>query len=160
MVEALRAGLEETAATGGFEERLLVKADERIGPTDCRIEWGEGGAERNSVTLWESIKAIVARSLGPGYAHRGCRTDGCNERACLEAAARGGHHGAGPQIWTLRNCNLMTAATMQRPSWTIIRSRSSRMFPSGHVPLPTLRPYTTFRFRSRPYSANRPCVVN
>ncbi|KAF0116477.1 MAG: flagellar assembly protein FliH [Rhodospirillaceae bacterium] len=68
MAEALRTILSETARNGGFEGRLLITADERIGPADCRIEWGDGGAERNSQKMLEEIKILVGRTIGADLA--------------------------------------------------------------------------------------------
>lgn len=50
----------------GFDGRVVVMAHEDIVPGDCRVEWSEGGAERNSETLWQQIDEIIERNLTEG----------------------------------------------------------------------------------------------
>ncbi len=66
IAEEASARLGEIAAQAGFEGRLQVIGDPAVGPGDCRIEWAEGGAERNMARLWQEIEAILDRALGPG----------------------------------------------------------------------------------------------
>ena len=63
-VEPLREIIEETARNAGFEGRMVVSGDPRIAPGDCRIEWGEGGAERNVERTAGEIDAMIDRSRG------------------------------------------------------------------------------------------------
>ena len=44
--EIAKAKLEEIAHARGFEGRLVVLAEPELAPGDCRIEWAEGGVER------------------------------------------------------------------------------------------------------------------
>ena len=64
LMEPLRPRLEQVASEVGFEGRLTVTADPRLGPDDCRIEWGGGGAERSQERLWHEIETVVARAIG------------------------------------------------------------------------------------------------
>lgn len=64
VLDEARARLEQLAAGAGFEGRLMVSADPTIAPGDCRIEWAEGGMERNQKRFWQDIDAAVARGLG------------------------------------------------------------------------------------------------
>ncbi|SCA57829.1 FlbE protein (modular protein) [Candidatus Terasakiella magnetica] len=50
----------------GFDGRVVVMAQEDIVPGDCRVEWSEGGAERNSDDLWQLIDEIIERNLTQG----------------------------------------------------------------------------------------------
>jgi flagellar assembly protein FliH len=50
----------------GFDGRVVVMAHEDLVPGDCRVEWAEGGAERNSETLWQQIDEIIERNLTEG----------------------------------------------------------------------------------------------
>ncbi len=64
--EPIRERAEAMARARGFEGRIVVIADPRLGDTDCRIEWAEGGAERDQDGLWQAIEAIAARLSGDG----------------------------------------------------------------------------------------------
>ncbi|CCQ73049.1 FliH/SctL family protein [Magnetospira sp. QH-2] len=60
--------IEELAEGIGFEGRLTVLTDETMTIGDCRIEWAEGGAERNSGEMWREIDEIVERYLSEAEA--------------------------------------------------------------------------------------------
>lgn len=45
----------------GLAGKLKVAADPALGPADCRMEWGNGGAERNAAQIMSDIDAMVSR---------------------------------------------------------------------------------------------------
>ena len=51
--------LQQAAQESGFEGRLLVKGDEALGPSDVRIDWGQGGTERNMDEIWQTINQAI-----------------------------------------------------------------------------------------------------
>jgi flagellar assembly protein FliH len=53
--------LEEIARAKGFEGRLVVLADEAMAPGDCRIEWADGGVNRDQATTLSAIDDVVGR---------------------------------------------------------------------------------------------------
>ncbi|CAA7611726.1 putative Flagellar biosynthesis protein [Magnetospirillum sp. UT-4] len=63
LVEPVRARLEEAAEGQGFEGRVVVQADMRLAPGDARVEWTDGGAERDQARLLADIEACVERAL-------------------------------------------------------------------------------------------------
>ncbi len=63
-LDSIRHYADQAAAATGFEGKLVFAADPRIAPGDCRVEWGDGGAERDQVRLWAEIDAVLARALG------------------------------------------------------------------------------------------------
>ena len=63
MIAALEPILTQTAARSGFEGRLSVRGDPDLTETDCRIEWSEGGLDRESGRLMTEIESAVARGL-------------------------------------------------------------------------------------------------
>ncbi|MGE5548818.1 MAG: flagellar assembly protein FliH [Solirubrobacterales bacterium] len=65
LVEPVRERLEAVADAHGFEGRVVVQADPRLGPGDCRVEWTDGGAERDQARLMQEIEATVERALAP-----------------------------------------------------------------------------------------------
>jgi flagellar assembly protein FliH len=53
--------LEEIAALEGFQGRLTVLADASLSPGDCRIEWAEGGVDRDRTAALSAIDEMVTR---------------------------------------------------------------------------------------------------
>ena len=47
----------------GFEGKLVYLGDDTMGASDVRLEWADGGAERNCERQWEEIDALIARAL-------------------------------------------------------------------------------------------------
>jgi flagellar assembly protein FliH len=64
LAEPLGQRLREIAAARGFEGRLLIAPDAAIEPSECRIEWSDGSAERRLETIWQEIDEILRRNLG------------------------------------------------------------------------------------------------
>lgn len=60
--EAVRGRVEPLARDRGFGGAVVVMADAGVGPADCRLEWNNGGAERDVETLFQRIQDIVARN--------------------------------------------------------------------------------------------------
>lgn len=60
---AAREKLEDIVRARGFEGRLVVLAESDIGLGDCRIEWADGGINRDSTGLDAAIGEAVARYL-------------------------------------------------------------------------------------------------
>ena len=57
--EVMVEKLQQAAQESGFEGRLLVKGDPVLGPSDVRIDWGQGGTERNMDEIWQSINEAI-----------------------------------------------------------------------------------------------------
>ena len=53
--------LEEIAQARGFEGRLVVQPDAALAPGDCRIEWSEGGVNRDRAAMLAVVDDVVAR---------------------------------------------------------------------------------------------------
>ncbi|MBM3531038.1 MAG: flagellar assembly protein H [Alphaproteobacteria bacterium] len=60
-----RNRLEDIARQRGFDGRLVVVAEAEIKPGDCRIEWADGGLNRDMARTDETIGKTVERYLGP-----------------------------------------------------------------------------------------------
>src|SRR6185437_12222212 len=65
--------LEEIAQARGFEGRLVVQPDAALAPGDCRIEWSEGGVNRDRAAMLAVVDDVVARYVAArtATAHRG-----------------------------------------------------------------------------------------
>ena len=61
MLDIVRARLQPMVAETGFEGAIVFMADPAMGPSDCRVDWADGGAERLSARLWDEVEATVAR---------------------------------------------------------------------------------------------------
>lgn len=64
ILDHIKSRLEDLVSTSGFGGKVVLFADPTIGPQDCRIEWADGGTERNAARLWQDIEATIARALG------------------------------------------------------------------------------------------------
>ena len=64
--EELKPGLEQRIETliKSSEGKLTVLGDAGMTPGDCRIEWNEGGAERNTGAMWKDIDLIIEQNIG------------------------------------------------------------------------------------------------
>lgn len=65
LVDAVHERLQAVCAAYGFEGRVVVQADVRLTPGDCRVEWTDGGAERDQARLMREVEATVERALAP-----------------------------------------------------------------------------------------------
>lgn len=65
LVQGVREKLEATAQAHGFEGRVVVQADPRLAVGDARVEWTDGGAERDQARLWSEIENTIERALAP-----------------------------------------------------------------------------------------------
>ncbi len=53
--------LEEIARAKGFEGRLAVTSDAAMASGDCRIEWADGGVNRDQAATLSAIDDVVGR---------------------------------------------------------------------------------------------------
>jgi len=74
-LDALREIVEQSAAQSGFEGKLVFLADERLAAGDLRVEWADGGAERDQAGLWKEIDAVIARAMTPRTKVDGVKAD-------------------------------------------------------------------------------------
>lgn len=64
VVAALKPRIDQTAADAGFGGRVVLVVDEAMTGADCRVEWADGGAERDSTDIAGRIQAAVERFVG------------------------------------------------------------------------------------------------
>jgi flagellar assembly protein FliH len=60
LYEAARDRFEQLAKQSGFQGRLIVLAEPEIESGDCRIEWADGGVERERAAIDAKITELVA----------------------------------------------------------------------------------------------------
>ena len=61
LFESVQSRLPALAAQSGFAGKLVLLADDGLAGSDCRVEWADGGAERNTKRLLADIDAALAR---------------------------------------------------------------------------------------------------
>ena len=73
LFEAVQQRLGAITAATGFAGKVVLLADETLSPGDARVEWADGGAERDTNRLMRDIDGALARALDaipvPGTSH-------------------------------------------------------------------------------------------
>ncbi|RED52424.1 FliH/SctL family protein [Aestuariispira insulae] len=61
--DMLEEQLNQAAVESGFEGKLVVKPDPTLGPSDVKVDWGQGGTERKMEQTWGAIKEAIDRCV-------------------------------------------------------------------------------------------------
>ena len=64
LLDAVNERVAGLAAKAGFEGKIVLIAQDDLQAGDVRVEWADGGAERESKTVWSEIENVVARVIG------------------------------------------------------------------------------------------------
>jgi len=64
LLDPLNERVASISAARGFEGRIVLIGDPDLADSDCRIEWADGGLERDTRRLWSDIEAALDRCLG------------------------------------------------------------------------------------------------
>lgn len=62
-LDALQERLTQLSAASGFEGRVVLIADDAMGESDCRVEWADGGVERDAGRIWRAVEETLARYI-------------------------------------------------------------------------------------------------
>ncbi|MHA1113652.1 MAG: hypothetical protein ACTSRY_04010, partial [Alphaproteobacteria bacterium] len=65
VLDDMRRRIDGVASDAAFPGQLVLIGEPDLAIGDCRLEWADGGAERNGSALWEQIDAALAR-VDPG----------------------------------------------------------------------------------------------
>ena len=65
VLDQIEARIGDLAARAGFEGKIVYLAQDGLNSGDVRVEWADGGAERDSERLWREIDQITARVASP-----------------------------------------------------------------------------------------------
>ena len=60
MLAAVEPLLRKQLAQGGFDGDVEFRSVEGMEPTDVRIDWGPGAAQRSTAAIWGEIEALLA----------------------------------------------------------------------------------------------------
>jgi len=63
VIDALQGNIDGLAAACGFTGKVALFGDPEMAPTDCRVEWADGGAERSFSVTWQAIETAIERGL-------------------------------------------------------------------------------------------------
>jgi flagellar assembly protein FliH len=61
LLDSLKERVTGLAARAGYDGKVVLIADEALRPGDCRVEWADGGAERDTEWMWSQIDGVVER---------------------------------------------------------------------------------------------------
>lgn len=64
LFSAFKERIEKMASERGFTSKLIVLADETLPPTDCKVEWADGGIERSFEKIYTAIDVEIKKTLG------------------------------------------------------------------------------------------------
>ncbi|WP_413207549.1 flagellar assembly protein FliH [Rhodospirillum sp. A1_3_36] len=91
VTDMLRLRLDPVIAQSGYEGRVLITPDTRISTADCRVDWGEGGMERDTGRQWAEIEALIDHHVnGPtpvSRTEKGTETAASDQRAAPERSS-------------------------------------------------------------------------
>jgi flagellar assembly protein FliH len=63
LLDPLNERVAAISAARGFEGRVVLIGDPDLADSDCRIEWADGGLERDTRRLWADIETALDRCL-------------------------------------------------------------------------------------------------
>jgi flagellar assembly protein FliH len=61
ILDSLQTRLDSVLAAAGFSGRVVLLAEDGLDPADARIEWADGGAERDVAAVRQEIDSILQR---------------------------------------------------------------------------------------------------
>lgn len=62
-MEALKAGIDKMAMERGYAGKLILLSDDAMSPSDVRVEWADGGAERLYERIYAQIESEFAKAI-------------------------------------------------------------------------------------------------
>lgn len=66
MLDSLKSRIDGITRDTGFEGRLVLLSEADFQPSEVKVEWADGGAERNTANLWSEIESRLQHSMeGP-----------------------------------------------------------------------------------------------
>jgi flagellar assembly protein FliH len=68
LLDPIRQNVDQLTAAAGYTGRVILFADPAIKPGDARVEWADGGAERDSAAIWREIDSAIQRFVEGGAA--------------------------------------------------------------------------------------------
>jgi flagellar assembly protein FliH len=66
LLDPVRQHMDQLTAAAGYTGRVILFADPAIKSGDARVEWADGGAERDSAAIWRDIDSAIQRFVEGG----------------------------------------------------------------------------------------------
>ena len=64
MLDTVKDRVGALARDAGFEGAIVFLAENNMAPGDVRIEWADGGAERDTERVWQEIEDMIRHMIG------------------------------------------------------------------------------------------------
>ena len=71
LFDAAKETIGTGASAGGYAGKIVILADPALGPADARVEWADGGAERDMTRFWAEIDEAAQRAVATLTQFRG-----------------------------------------------------------------------------------------
>lgn len=105
LFETLSGSLSGLIDESGFEGQVILVPDHQMLSGDCLVEWEDGGAERNQVSLLNEIETLFSHAL-PAAVER----TGNNTVKKLKDRREAPHHAGCPSIYATDETEKVSAA--------------------------------------------------
>jgi flagellar assembly protein FliH len=66
LLDPVRQRVDQLSAEAGYTGRVILFADPALKSGDARVEWADGGAERDSTAIWRDIDGAIQRFVEGG----------------------------------------------------------------------------------------------
>ncbi|MCH7930285.1 MAG: hypothetical protein IIA01_07260, partial [Proteobacteria bacterium] len=63
LLDELKDHLDDLAAGCGYQGKVVLLADPSLEPDDCRVEWADGVAERDTGAAWRELETAIEALL-------------------------------------------------------------------------------------------------
>ena len=63
--DGINTKVQDIASKKAYAGKVVVLADAEIAVGDCRVEWADGGMERNAAATWTDVEKVVAPADDP-----------------------------------------------------------------------------------------------
>jgi len=65
LFDEAKTRIEEIASVSAYAGKLVILGDADLGSSECRIEWADGGIERDLKVLWQAIDDVMKEMPTP-----------------------------------------------------------------------------------------------
>lgn len=66
LLDPVRQRVDQLAGAAGYAGRVILLADNTLKAGDARVEWADGGADRDTAALWREIESAIQRYVEDG----------------------------------------------------------------------------------------------
>jgi flagellar assembly protein FliH len=63
LLDTIQTTVNAVARRTGFEGKIVLLAEPDLAPGDARVEWADGGAERDTARAWRDIDALIHKVI-------------------------------------------------------------------------------------------------